>query len=130
MKNGECMLNPSVSKTVSKILKFKADLDFLVLRHSHQLPNYVFINQTLLHIWSTNSQGTKKFTNAICSLLMIVVLKWAFQSWYNNFRQLCHWPCIVEPNKTNLLLSQKQEEMHQLWLKLSLQLGKTPGLFY
>ena len=36
---------------------------------------------------------------------------------------------IVTPHKENLLLPQKPEELHRLWPKLTLLIGKIPGKY-
>ena len=61
---------------------------------------------------------------------ILVVPKWPAQPWLNNFQgMLSREPYVVTPQKGNLILPQKTEELHSLWSKLTLLLGKVSGNF-
>ena len=57
--------------------------------------------------------------------VVLVVPKWPTQSWFNTFQgMLSQEQYVVTPQKENLIIPQKTEELHPLWSKRTLLIGK------
>ena len=63
--------------------------------------------------------------------VVLVVPKWPTQSWFNTFQgMLSQEQYVVTPQKENLIIPQKTEELHPLWSKRTLLIGKVWGKYF
>ena len=148
-KDAEWMLNPEIFQKAIKHLKFKPDLDCFASRLNTQLPKYISYEPDpyayLIDAFSVHWGFYKCYLFPPFSLIgrtlqkicmdqaevILVVPKWPTQPWYNTFQgMLSQEPYVVTPHKENLFLPQKPEELHLLWSKLTLLIGKVSGKYF
>ena len=148
-KDAEWMLNPEIFQKAIKHLKFKPDLDCFVSTLNTHLPKYIsykpdpyayLIDAFSIHWGFYKCYLFPRFSLIGCTLqkifmdqaeVILVVPKWPTQPWYNTFQgMLSQEPYVVTPHKVNLVLPQKPEELHPLWSKLTLLIGKVSGKYF
>ena len=148
-KDAEWMLNPEIFQNAMKHLQFKPDLDCFASRLNTQLPKYISYKPDpyayLIDAFSVHWGFYKCYLFPPFSLIgrtlqkicmdqaevILVVPKWPTQPWYNTFQgMLSQEPYVVTPHKENLFLPQKPEELHLLWSKLTLLIGKVSGKYF
>ena len=145
-KDAVCKLNPEIFQKAIKHLKFKPDFDCFASRLNIQLPKYIsykpdtyaYLIDTFLFHWGFYKCYLFRPFSLIDPILqkiwmgqtevILVVSKWPTQSWFNTFLgMVSQEPYVVTPHKENLILPQKTEELHPLWSKLTLLIGKVSG---
>ena len=148
-KDAEWMLNPEIFQKAVKHLKFKPDIDCFASRLNTQLPKYISYKPDpyayLIDAFSVHWGFYKCYLFPPFILIgrtlqkihmdhievIIVVPKWSTPPWFNTIQgMLSQEPYVVNPNKENLILPQKTEEMHPLWSKLTLLIGKVSGEYF
>ena len=148
-KDAEWMLNPEIFQKAIKHLKFKSDFDCFASRLNTHLLKYIsykpdpyaYLSDAFSVHWGFYKCNLFPPFSLIGSTLqkigmdqtevILVVPKWPTQPWFNTFQELLSQePYLVTPLKENLILPQKTEELHPLWSKLTLLIGKVSGKYF